>query len=252
MNVATRVACIGALGAWLCSAAVAGDSALDSVRAAIHKSSPDLPIQELRPAPLAGWYHAVLGGSSGYVSADGRYFIAGDLFDVPSRTNLSEQARNAARLDVLRTADLSQAIVFAPPKPQHMITVFTDVECGYCRKLHSEMARYHELGIAVRYLAYPRTGPGTESWRTMEAVWCSPDRPAALTRAKLGEALSRPASCAVDAVRQHYDLALKLGAPGTPMILLEDGRAVSGYMAPAQLAELLEQRSGAATARAVP
>ena len=209
------------------------------MRTALRKSSSDLAVPDLRKAPIEGWFHAVLGGTSGYVSADGCYFIAGDLFDVPSRTNLSEQERSVARREVLRAVDPSQAIVFAPSKVRYTVTVFTDVDCGYRRKLHSQIAHYTELGIAVRYLAYPRTGSGTDSWQKMEAIWCSADRAAALTKAKLGETVTRPTDCKADAVARHYELANKLGIPGTPMIILDDGRALNGYVSAEQLADML-------------
>ena len=133
---------------------------------------------------MPGVYEVPMGADTAYVSADGRYIFAGDLFEIDSRTNLTETKRSAARSKLIAKIDEREAIVFGPASAQHTITVFTDVECGYCRKLHSEIDQLNKLGVRVRYLAYPRSGPGTEDWRKMEAVWCSADRKAAITSAK--------------------------------------------------------------------
>src|SRR5262249_32665729 len=151
-------------------------------------------------------YRTTMGGTNGYVTADGRYFIAGDLFEVASRRNLTEDVRKVSRLEMLTKIQDSDTILFAPPKPQFVVTVFTDVECGYCRKLHSEVAKFNELGIGFRYVAYPRSGPGSESWHTMEAVWCSRDRKDAITRAKRGEKIEQVAGCASNPIAAQYAL----------------------------------------------
>ena len=119
--------------------------------------------------------------------------------------------------------------------------MLTDVNCAYCRKLHGEIAQYNERGIAVRYAAFPRSGPDTDSWNTMAAVWCSKDRRDALTRAKLGEKVAAPA-CGDRAVAEHYALGEQLGVEGTPMIILEDGAVIGGYIPAAALAERLETK----------
>ena len=192
-----------------------------------------------------------MGGAHGYVSADGRYFMVGDMFEVATRRNLSEDVRKSTRLSALAELSAGDSILFSPPKAAHTITVFTDVECGYCRKLHSEVAQYNAKGIALRYVAYPRDGRGSESWATMEAVWCSKDRRDALTRAKRGEKIEKPAECGATPVAKHYALGQRLGLEGTPMILLEDGRSVGGYLPVGQLVEMLNKDAPAASARAV-
>lgn len=224
---------------WSMQTAVAADAAA-TVRAAIEKFDPTVKVEQTSASPASGLYRATLDGASGYVTADGRYFIVGDMFDVKNRRNLSEALRRQERLQLLKQIDASSAITFAPAQPRHTITVFTDVDCPYCRKLHSEIAQYNERGIAVRYLAFPRSGPGTESWKTMEAVWCAKDRRDALTRAKQGEKLDATAACAAkEDIARHYALGEKLGLSGTPMIVLEDGNVIGGYIPAAALAAQL-------------
>jgi thiol:disulfide interchange protein DsbC len=224
------------------SASVLADASTESVRQAIRKVSPDVEIQDLAESAIPGMYRATLSGVNGYVTADGRHFITGDLFDVKSRTNLSEQERVLTHRDLLRAADLSDAITFAPKDIKYTITVFTDVDCGYCRKLHGEIAKYLERGIAVRYVAYPRTGPNSDSWRKMEAVWCDKDPAAALTRAKRGEEVARSADCKTAAVSRHYALAAKFMIQGTPLIVLEDGRTIGGYVPAQRLLDMLKNK----------
>ena len=139
-------------------------------------------------------------------------------------------------------------ITFAAATPKHTITVFTDVDCSFCRKLHSEMSALNGLGITVRYAAFPRSGPGTPSWATMEAVWCSADRQSALTRAKRGEKIERPEGCATAAVRSDYELGEQLGMQGTPMIVLEDGRSIGGYLPAAEIARMLDASTASVAA----
>jgi thiol:disulfide interchange protein DsbC len=121
---------------------------------------------------------------------------------------------------------------------RHTITVFTDVECGYCRKLHSEIAQLNDRGVQVRYLAYPRAGPGTDDWAKMEAVWCSTDRKKAITDAKAGKAI-KAAQCSTPIAKQ-YKLGEQLGVRGTPAIFTDSGEYIGGYLAPDQMVSKLD------------
>ncbi|MBC7984013.1 MAG: thioredoxin fold domain-containing protein [Candidatus Obscuribacterales bacterium] len=221
------------------------------VLAAIQKANPALTIKEVKNSPLNGLYYAVVDGTSGYISADGKLFITGDMFDVASRTNLSEQTRKTARVDFLKALDPKDTIVFAPREVKHTVTVFTDVDCAYCRKLHAEMPKYHERGIGVRYVAYPRSGRESESWGTMQAVWCASDRQDALTRAKRDEKITSSKNCKAAAnVETQYELGNRLGLQGTPMILLADGRVLGGFANADELSKILEGKKLPAAAPA--
>jgi thiol:disulfide interchange protein DsbC len=120
------------------------------------------------------------------------------------------------------------------------VTVFTDIECGYCRKFHSQIAEVNKAGVRVRYLLYPRTGPDTESWAKAEQVWCSADRRDALSRAKKGEALKAKA-CGDAAIKTQYELGSDLGVEGTPAVFTQNGDYIGGYLTPAELVQAIQE-----------
>jgi thiol:disulfide interchange protein DsbC len=158
-----------------------------------------------------------------------------------SRENLTEVLRTRARLALISAVPESQMVIFGPKNPTYTITVFTDVDCAYCRKLHSEMAELNRLGIRVRYMFFPRTGPNTESWKKAEVVWCSPDRNEALTRAKTGAQLDMSKVCEANPVAREYALGQSIGVRGTPAIVTEKGDYIAGYMAPRDLVQQLKE-----------
>jgi len=135
----------------------------------------------------------------------------------------------------------SEMVIFSPKNPLYTVTVFTDVDCQYCRKLHSDMAELNKLGIRVRYLFYPRTGPNTESWRKAEVVWCSADRNDALTRAKAGGQLDMNKRCPATPVAREYALGQSVGVKGTPAIITDSGDFINGYMPPQELLQAIKK-----------
>jgi thiol:disulfide interchange protein DsbC len=175
-----------------------------------------------------------MGANIAYVSEDGRYALVGDLRDLEDRRNITEEHRGKSRLSALKAIKPEQAIEFAPPSPKHFIYVFTDVDCAYCRKLHKEVGQLNQAGIAVRYLAFPRAGIDSESFKKTESVWCAKDPKTALTDAKAGQDVA-PARCD-NPVKKEYELGLALGVKGTPTIILENGQELGGYMPAERLA----------------
>src|SRR5258707_5462190 len=154
-------------------------------RAALLKRLPaGSKLEDLRPSPIPGMYEFMQGAEISYLTADGKYFLDGNLYDLDSRENLTEVLRARARLAMISAVPESQMVIFSPKNPLYTITVFTDVDCAYCRKLHSEMAELNRLGVRVRYVFFPRSGPNTESWKKAEGVWCSRDRNEELTPPK--------------------------------------------------------------------
>jgi len=211
--------------------------------AAIAALNPNVTVETVGAAPLTGFREAIVGGQVVYVSDDGRYLFlpgaGGALFDTRAQKNLSEAALAGMRTRLLATIPQSERIVFAPKDPVHTVTVFTDVECGYCRKLHSEIAEYNAQGIAVEYLAFPRMGIGSEDFEKMVSVWCADDRNAALTRAKdTGKVIDKDCK---NTVTMQYDIGQRVGLTGTPMILAEDGTQLGGYVPPKALREALDK-----------
>jgi thiol:disulfide interchange protein DsbC len=197
---------------------------------------------ELRESPIPGIYELTRGADVAYVTSDGKYAIAGDLYDMGSNDNLTEKSRRGERVKLISAMPESQMVVFSPKDPKYTVTVFTDVDCGYCRKLHSQIVDYNRLGIKVRYLFYPRSGPNTESWEKAEEVWCSSNRGDALTRAKRGEEITGPKHCSGSPVARQYALGQELGVRGTPAIVLDSGEMLPGYLPPAMLAQHLRQK----------
>jgi thiol:disulfide interchange protein DsbC len=220
--------------------AAAAENSKDPRAALLKKLPAGAKIEDLRPAPIPGMYEFAEGSEISYVTADGKYFIDGSLYDMDTRQNLTEIRKGQIRVALLAAVPESQMIIFSPKAPQYTITVFTDVDCGYCRKLHSEISEFNRLGVRVRYLAFPRSGPNTDSWTKARVVWCSSNRNDALTRAKLGGALDLSKVCPNDPVRREYELGQSLGVRGTPAIMTETGDYISGYVPPAELVRYLK------------
>jgi len=208
------------------------------LRAQLAAKIPGAKAEDVRPSPVPGLYEVMLGTSVGYVSADGRYVISGDLFEIATKTNLTDVRKADMRRKMLSGLKEDQMIIFAPAaNVKHTITVFTDVDCTYCRKLHSEIGELNKLGVRVRYLAYPRTGPNTESWAKMEQVYCSKNRKEAMTQAKQGESVKAP-GCA-NPVAAQFELGEEIGVNGTPAIITDTGEYIGGYLPAAKLAQYL-------------
>ena len=222
--------------------AVAGTPEARAIEA-IRQFNPQAKVDRVTQAPLPGFREALVGGQVVYVSDDGRYLFlpgsGGALFDAKARKNLTEAALAGMRKQLLQTIPASERIVFAPANPKYTVTVFTDVECGYCRKMHSEIAEYNKHGIAVQYLAFPRMGIGSDDYKKMVSVWCASDRKAAMTAAKSDGRLASK-DCK-NTVTMQYDVGQRAGLTGTPMILTEDGTQIGGYVPPAQLRAALDQ-----------
>lgn len=205
----------------------------------------DIRLEDVRPGPVPGLFEVSSGAEIAYVSTDGRFYIHGDVFDLDTRENLTDRRRTAIRAALLAAFPDADAVVFGPADAKYTIDVFTDVDCSYCRKLHSEIAEINRLGVRVRYLMYPRSGPGTESWRKAEAVLCAKDRRDALTRAKRGESLPKP-GCRTDAVKRSFALGQDVGISGTPGILTDSGDLIAGYLPAEALADRVKRLEAAA------
>ena len=196
--------------------------------------------EDITDSPIEGLYQVAVGSNVAYVTADGRYLIQGEVYDLESLENVTESTRAAARVGLLGAVDPAEMIVFSPVgETKHTVTIFTDIDCGYCRQFHRDIERVNALGIEVRYLFYPRTGPNTESWAKAEKVWCAEDRNAALTRAKLGGPVPDN-QCGATPVAEHYELGHQVGVRGTPAMYAENGELLGGYLPPDQLLESLE------------
>lgn len=209
-----------------------------AVRAGIGKLLPGVNLDSVAPAPVPGLYEVVMGPRLFYVSEDGRYLIQGAVIDIESRQNISEAKLAKAKKDALAQMNEDKMVIFAPDKPEHTITVFTDIDCGYCRKLHREIEDYNEEGISVRYLFFPRAGVGSPSYQKAVSVWCADDRNQAMTDSKAGKAVEDK-TCD-NPLQEHMLLGQAMGVTGTPAIVLEDGELLPGYVPAKRMAEFLK------------
>ena len=209
-------------------------------REAIVKKISGIKLEDVRLSPVNGVYEVTDGANISYVTSDAKYAILGDLVEIDSNNNVSEARRRAIRARMIEAIPDNEMLVFSPKEaPKYTITVFTDIDCGYCRRLHSQIAEYNRLGIRVRYMFFPRSGPDTDSWHKAESVWCASNRNDALTRAKNGETIKSPA-CPADIVKRDYELGEKLQVTGTPAIFLASGEMLPGYAPPGELLHYLK------------
>lgn len=216
---------------------------LETARAKAVATFNEVRPEDVQPSPVPGWYEVRKGIIVAYISGDGKYLFQGDLIDIDKEISLTELVRNEARLKMLEAVPDERTIVFAPENVKHVLSVFTDVDCTYCRRFHSQIDEYLAQGIEVRYLLYPRNGPASESWKTAERVWCADDRQQALTLAKLDHPFES-ASCDASIVQDHYALGQDIGLRGTPALVLEDGTLISGYVPPAELGQRMAEAAG--------
>ncbi|MDX1252426.1 MAG: DsbC family protein [Gammaproteobacteria bacterium] len=226
------------LGLFGVQAVMADDADTADIRKALETLSPGAKPDSIAPSSIPGLYEVVVGADVLYVTKNGRYLLHGDMLDLQTKKNLTEDKRTAGRLKLVNAMPEDKMVVFAPKKVKHTITVFTDIDCPYCRKMHAEMAELNRAGIKVRYLLYPRAGLNSESYQKAVSVWCAKDHRAALTKAKATGDIERK-NCA-NPVQEHMALADKVGVSGTPTLVLEDGTAVPGYVPAPRLAALLE------------
>ncbi len=216
------------------------------VTAALNTLDPDFKPDYIGAAPFPGFREVVVSGQILYVSDNGRYLIQAQPYDIQNKKFAVSEGLLSYRRTQLATVPQSQRIVFAPKNPQYTISVFTDIECGYCRKLHSEIAELNKQGIAVEYLAFPRMGLGSEDYKDMVSVWCAADRKQALTEAKAGKKIQNK-NCN-NPVALEYNLGQRIGVNGTPAIFAPDGTQLGGYLPPEKLRALLDKLA-AATAK---
>ncbi|MGB0845882.1 MAG: DsbC family protein [Thiolinea sp.] len=229
-----------ASGVLMSGLAMAEDSATDTKELG-EKLKPlfgDLP-DAINKTPVEGIYEAVFGMELIYVSKDGRYFFSGDMIDGSTRTNLSETSRTTARKTEMAAVDPAKTVSFkAKGDEKHVLSVFTDVTCPFCTKLHKEVEKLNEQGVTVQYLAYPRAGIGSGSYKQMVSIWCAEDQQDAMTRSKDGEKLE--AKDCENPVANHFALGQKVGVTGTPALVTQAGTLIPGFRPADQLVKMLE------------
>lgn len=209
-----------------------------AVRESIARFMPSVKPDQVSPSEVKGMYEVMVGTNIFYMSEDGKYVIQGKMIDLESRKDISEEKVAKARLNVIGKVEKDQMIEFVPKESKHKVKVFTDIDCGYCRKLHAEIDQYMDEGITIQYLFFPRAGKGSGSYKKAVSVWCSEDKNDALTRAKKGETPEEK-ECE-NPVDSHMALGRELGVGGTPMLVTEKGTVFPGYMPAKRLSGALE------------
>lgn len=209
----------------------------------LQKSRPTLTVESVNPTPVDNLYAVkVVNGPTLFVTGDGRYFVLGDLYEITDQgyVNLAEQEREGARAEILAGVNTDDMIIFAPAEQpaKAVIMVFTDVDCYYCQKLHREVPDLNLIGIEVRYMAFPRAGIGSESYRKIVSAWCAKDRKSALTKLKNRESIPSN-QCADNPVAEQFKLGNAVGVSGTPALITPDGKLMPGYVPALQLAKAL-------------
>lgn len=214
------------------------DPALDIIKSKLAERLPDIAITSLEESAIKGLYELITDGAIYYVSADGDYIIDGDMIDLATRSNITSARKGSIHLGLINAMDEKDMLIYEPEQESNRsVTVFTDISCGYCRKLHAELDQLLEGGVRVRYLMFPRAGLGTPAAKDLESVWCAADPQEAMTDAKAGGSITA-ASCE-NPIESHVALAEQVGLRGTPLIYLDNGEMVPGYRSADQLVQMI-------------
>jgi thiol:disulfide interchange protein DsbC len=221
--------------------ATAGEQEEQQIKAELVRAFPELKSAIVKPSPVSGMYEVEFDSKIFYTTSDGKYLFMGDVMDLRAQSNITEVRRAAIRKRLLDEVGEKNMLVIGPDKPKRTVTVFTDVDCGYCAKFHLDVPALNKQGVKVRYLFYPRTGIGSESYKRAVAVWCAKDRAEAIGIAKAGGKVDMK-TC-TNPVESHFQLGQRLDIGGTPAIFLDDGKVLPGYVPAPRLLAILGLKS---------
>lgn len=203
----------------------------DKIKTQVQTAFPDLVVDKIEKSPVSGLYQLSAGPMILYASNDGRYLLAGDVLDLEKRLedrNVTEVARRDLRMSLLKHIQSKEMIVYHPKETKGSVTIFTDTDCGYCRKLHADIAKLVDRGIEVRYLAFPRAGAGSTTYNQMVSIWCAKDRTKAMNSVMNGDSIES-LTCK-NTIDNQFDLGRKFGVSGTPTLVFADGTLWGGYL----------------------
>ena len=221
------------------------------IESQLKKLDANIPIESVTKSPMPGVYKVMIkGGFVLYSSENGQYFFKGDMLEVRGKelVNLTEEIKSQQNAKLLKSLKQEDMVIFSPKgETKGVVYAFTDVDCGYCRKLHQEVDQLNKLGIELRYLAFPRGGQQSPVHGKMTDAWCSVDRKQALTDLKTGKSISveikgDKAVCSA-VINDHYNLGVQMGINGTPAMVLENGQVIPGYRPAADVARIIESQS---------
>ena len=221
------------------AAAGAEQDPLATLKATLEQRYPDIKIESIEPAPVAGLYEVFMGGRIVYVDASGEHLLLGKLVETRTRRDLT-----AADLDRHRSIDFhklpfERAIKIVKGNGRRQLALFADPDCPYCRELEKELRSVTDLTVYI--FLFPLESLHPEATAHARAIWCSPDRATAWTQWML-ERTAPPAAagCAGDPVSEIQDLAGSLQVSSTPTMFLESGRRLSSALKANELQALLD------------
>ena len=223
---------------------MADDKDFNAVQEKLRTLVPNAKTIAISETPIDGILQVQINSDIVYVTANGQYLLQGQIMDIDTRVNITDQAKSGISMDLLADLNRDEQISFTPEKAKYDLLVFTDIDCGYCRKLHNQVAEYNEEGIAIHYMAFPRAGVGSASYDKFVSVWCAADQKEAMTLAKAGDE-PVPQKCP-NPIADQYELGREVGVTGTPALVTTDGTLIPGYMPPEQLRQRLESLQASA------
>lgn len=212
----------------------------EAVERGIKSMAPQVSIDDIRQSPVPGWAEVRIGAQILYVSADGKHLLNGSLYATDTHEDLSERSKAQVRSELLGDLPKEALISFAPAAPQARVTVFTAIDCGYCKQLHQQMASYHELGIAIDYVLIARSADGTPAELTTRGLHCADDPASAFENALLGRPVAPAAACPATGYEAGRTMAQRLGINSTPTFVFADGTVGPGYISAADLQTKLQ------------
>ncbi len=215
-------------------AVTSADENTDRVKANLEAILPaGTDITAIAESPMPGVHQVTVGSRTFYAVAEGKFLLLGDVYDTVRQVSLADELKAENMFKAIDGVPKEQMVVFGPESASRHITVFTDVDCGYCRKLHNEVPTLNKAGLQVRYMAFPRAGIGSDSYKKIVSVWCADDQQATMTLAKSGQ-IPEPKTCE-NPVADHYRIGQEVGVQGTPTIVFDDGNVLPGYLPAEQL-----------------
>lgn len=242
-----NAACVVVVGAALSGQGIAQESGFSDAQVSkalgrIKQVRPDIEFGAIKDSEVEGFIKTqIVDGPPIYVTPNGSHFIVGTVYEVGETeiVDLAEREMESQREQDMAQLKADDMIIFAAEgDAKSVVYVFTDIDCYYCQKLHAEIEAINELGIEVRYLAYPRKGIGSDSYKKIASAWCADDPQAALTAAKAGRTIEENV-CASNPIAAHFDLGGRVGVRGTPALITEDGKLLPGYRPAETLAKVL-------------
>lgn len=214
----------------------------DKLKSALQEAFPGMLVENIQPTSLPGIYEVSSGTTIFYSDIAAKHVFYGDILRIQSQNNvvnLTEEKRKQTRVSLLKKVSDETMIIYPADKPRYHVTVFTDIDCGYCRKFHQDIPELNRQGVTVRYLAFPREGKKSATYNKMVSIWCNTDKQTALNEAKKGGNVT--AGSCNHPIDDHLRIVQKMELQGTPTMILSNGAILPGYLPPAALLEQLKK-----------